>query len=190
MPGAADLVGARRSQALPRDALRQSGRRPHAKRLAARHLGLRIEGGRQVVALFEKPALSFHHPGFGGDVGLHVLFEALHRLLGVQGIAVEVETEDLTFLGLSLRTRRMRRRFRRREHVRLVVCRFLLLGASRLDGVRCLRGRDGVGGRRRRCRLLPLCLGDIRQQQDAASKRADGDDRFRSARIEHGAISS
>ena len=99
-PGAADFFRARCSQALPGDALRQTGGRSDTQRLAARHLGLGIKYRRQVESLVEIPALSFHHAGLGGDVGPHVFFKVFHRFLGVQGIAVEIEAEDLAFLGL------------------------------------------------------------------------------------------
>ena len=173
----------------PRWPLAQTGGRAHAKWLAARHLGFLIEGRSEVVALFEKPPLRLHDAGLGSDVGIHVFFKALHRLLGVQRIAVEVETKDLPALGLVCERRRGGSGLRSGKPVGLVVRGLLLLGASGRDRVRRLRRRDGVTGRGCLARLLSANWLVVEPKNQAAGEQAGRDQELQPEVIAHGAVS-
>jgi hypothetical protein len=112
-----DLVGVHRRKRVPREAAAEARRRSDGQRLAARHLRRGVEPRCQVVAALEEPLLRRHDLRLVGDVGLHGFVERLHRLLGVQRIAEEVEALDLALVRLIRKRRRGRLGVGRRERI-------------------------------------------------------------------------
>ena len=81
-----------------------------------------------------------------GNISLHDLLECLHRLLGIQGVAVEIETEDLTFVGLILECRGGGQGLGGIKQIEAVVGVFSLFGSNQGDATRRLGSIDGVRG--------------------------------------------
>ena len=181
----ADLLGAHLRQLFPGHPLGQPGGRPDGERLAARHLGLGVELGLEVVPALEELLLRRHDLGLHGDVFLHDLLGRLHRPLGVQGIAGEVEAGHLPLLGLALERPGGLRGLRRGEDPRAVVLRLLLLGALRLDLPGRLGVGDGVGRRVLPAALALFLLRGPRADHHGQQSRQGGESQTQGASIPH-----
>jgi hypothetical protein len=72
--------------------------------------------------------------------------KCLHRLLGIQGVAVEIETEDLTLVGLILECRGGGQGLGGVKQIEAVVGTFILFGSSQGDVARRLGSIDGARG--------------------------------------------